>query len=339
MLIGLTYDLRSAYLAAGYGEVETAEFDRDDTIDAIENALVTLGHEVVRIGHVRELVSCLARGERWDLVFNICEGLHGSARESQVPALLDAYGIAYTFSDASLMALSLNKAWTKAVLADEIETPEYRVVQHLSDLETVDLAFPLFVKPLAEGTGKGVSAGSVVRNLDTLARQCEYLLATFRQPVLVETFLPGREFTVSILGTSDCSRVLGTFEIVLLDAAEPNAYGYVNKEECEDKVLYRLVSADEDPIVRDAESLALKAWRKLSCRDAGRIDIRCDSDGKPSFIEVNPLAGIHPWHSDLPMLATAVGMEYVELIRLIVESACERVDGSVLQSGVVARVA
>lgn len=339
MLIGLTYDLRSAYLAEGFGEVETAEFDRDDTIDAIEHALVTLGHQVVRIGHVRQLVGCLARGKRWDLVFNICEGLRGTARESQVPGLLDAYGIAYTFSDAGIMALSLNKAWTKAVLAHDIATPAYRVVERLADLGAVDLAFPLFVKPLSEGTGKGIGAGSVVRSTEALSRQCEYLLETFRQPVLVETFLPGREFTVSILGTGERSRVLGTFEIVLLDAAEPEAYGYVNKEECEDKVLYRLVSADQDPTVRQAEVLALTAWRKLGCRDAGRIDIRCDVIGKPAFIEVNPLAGIHPQHSDLPMLATAVGMDYVELIRLIVESAAERVDSAVLKKGVIARVA
>lgn len=96
MRIGMTYDLRTEYLAAGYSEVETAEFDRAETIEAIESALRELGHVTDRIGHLRQLVSRLAAGDRWDLVFNICEGMHGVAREGQVPALLDAYEIPFT---------------------------------------------------------------------------------------------------------------------------------------------------------------------------------------------------------------------------------------------------
>lgn len=326
MLVGIAYDLRSAYLAEGYGEEETAEFDRDDTIVAIDDALRALGHKTARIGHVRDLVARLAAGERWDLVFNICEGLHGPGRESQVPCLLDAYNIPYTFSDAAVMALSLNKAWTKAVIERDVPGADYRVVESLRDVARVDLPLPLFAKPLAEGTGKGVTTGSVIRSKDQLHTQCEMLLSTYRQPVLVETYLPGREFTVSLLGTGDDAYVLGTFEIILLSGvAEPEVYGYVNKEECEERVEYRLVKAGEDPVVAEAEAHALKAWRLLGCRDGGRIDLRCDEQGKPRFIEVNPLAGINPVHSDLPMLATAIGMEYVELIRRIVDSASRRV--------------
>lgn len=325
MLIGITYDLRSAWLAEGYSELETAEFDRDDTIDAIESALRTLGHDTVRIGHMRDLVARLANGERWDLVFNISEGLFGTARESQVPCVLDAYRIPYTFSDAGLMALSLNKAWTKAVVERAVPTASYAVISTMDDVAGIDLPLPLFVKPLSEGTGKGVSAGSVIRKPAELAQQSRHLLNTFNQPVLVETFLPGREFTVSLLGTGSKASVLGTFEIILYDNAEVDVYGYLNKEECEDRVEYRLVHGDRDPVVRRAEAHALAAWQLLGCRDAGRIDLRCDELDEPHFIEVNPLAGIHPAHSDLPMCATAVGMEYVELIRRIVDSASERV--------------
>lgn len=326
MLIGLTYDLRSTYLSEGYSDVETAEFDRDDTIDSIESALHELGHETVRIGHVRELTVRLGKGERWDLVFNIAEGLNGTARESQVPCLLDAYRIPYTFSDAGLMALSINKAWTKAVVRRAVPTADYCVIADMDDVASVELPLPLFVKPLSEGTGKGVTAGSVIRRQEDLAKQSQHLLTTFAQPVLVETFLPGREFTVSLLGTGSKARVLGTFEIVLLGKAEQDVYGYVNKEECEDRVEYRLVSGETDAVVARAEAHALSAWRLLGCRDAGRIDMRCDAAGEPHFIEVNPLAGIHPHHSDLPMCATATGMSYLELIQLIVESAAERVE-------------
>ncbi len=325
MLIGLTFDLRSAYLAEGYGEIETAEFDRDDTVDGIEHALLELGHQTVRIGHVRQLVNRLAAGERWELVFNICEGLYGTARESQVPALLDAYDIPYTFSDAGVMALSLNKAWTKAVLGDAVPTPHYEVVESASAIEASALSMPLFVKPLLEGTGKGVGPESVVRSKRDLQNQCRQLLQEFNQPVLVETYLPGREFTVGLLGTGDAARVLGTFEIILLDTAEANAYGYVNKEECEERIRYQLVDGANDPVVLQAERHALTAWRKLGCRDGGRVDLRCDVDGVPNFIEVNPLAGLNPVHSDLPMLATAVGVTFVGLVGQIVDSAAERV--------------
>ena len=324
MLVGLTYDLRSAYLAEGYGEEETAEFDRDDTVDAIEDALRQLGHETVRIGHVRDLVARLARGERWDLVFNICEGLHGIARESQVPCLLDAYSIPYTFSDAGVMALSLNKSWTKAALSGLVPVADECVVTNMADVAKVNLPLPLFVKPLLEGTGKGITADCVIRERDRLAPQCESLLSRYRQPVLVERYLAGREFTVSLVGTGDRARVLGTFEIILLGNAEPDVYGYLNKEECEERCEYRVVRPQDDEIVKLAEQHALRAWVALGCRDAGRVDIRCDEAGEPHFMEVNPLAGMNPVHSDLPMLATAIGVSYTDLIREIVESASTR---------------
>jgi len=323
-LIGLTYDLRSAYLAAGYLEEETAEFDRDDTVEAIDDALQALGHTTVRIGNVRDLVARIATGERWDLVFNICEGLHGTARESQVPGILDAFEIPYTFSDASVLALGLNKAWTKAVLKGVVPVADYAVVSRMADVADVHLPLPMFVKPLSEGTGKGVTPGSVIRQRAQLAPQCELLLERYRQPVLVETFLPGREFTVGILGSGDDARVVGTFEILWLNTAEPDVYGYVNKEECEERIEYRLVD-DSDPVAQRAQLCALRSWQALGCRDAGRIDLRCDATGEPCFIEANPLAGMNPVHSDLPMLATAVGMDYIELVRAIVDSAGKRV--------------
>jgi D-alanine-D-alanine ligase len=155
---------------------------------------------------------------------------------------------------------------------------------------------------------------------------CERLLATYQQPVLIETYLPGREFTVGITGTGDQAAVLGTLEIVLQAGAEAGAYSYVNKERCEELVEYRLVGAADDGQVQAAEAAALRAWRILGCRDAGRVDLRCDAAGQPSFMEVNPLAGLHPEHSDLPILAAKIGLPFVELIRRIVGSAARRVE-------------
>jgi D-alanine-D-alanine ligase len=325
MLIGLTYDLRDAYLAMGYGEEETAEFDREGTIVALEETLRSLGHQTDRIGHAKQLAARLVRGQRWDLVFNIAEGMHGVGREAQVPALLDLYEIPYTFSDPLVMSLTLQKAITKRVVRDAgIPTPAFAVVETAADVASVDLPLPLFVKPVAEGTGKGVTPRSVIRDRAELAPTCEELLARFRQPVLVETMCPGREFTTGIVGTGDAAMVVGTLEVILLENAEADVYSYVNKERCEELVEYRLADSGE-PVVVEAERVALAAWRVLGCRDGGRVDLRCDVSGQPQFLEVNPLAGLHPEHSDLPILATKVQLPYRELIGRIVDSAATRV--------------
>jgi D-alanine-D-alanine ligase len=330
MRVGLTYDLREEYLAAGYGEEETAEFDRPDTISALEAALQELGHEPDRIGNARQLVERLACGDRWDLVLNIAEGFHGVARESQVPAILDVYDVPYTFSDPLVMGVCLHKGLAKTVVrAAGVATPDFAVVDRPEDLSRVDLPFPLFAKPVAEGTGKGIGASSKVNVRSALERVCTDLLTRYRQPVLVETYLPGRELTVGLVGTGTDAEVLGTLEIVLLPHAEPAAYSYKNKEFCEELVECRMVRPDEDEEVRRAEALALKAWQALGCRDAGRIDLRSDAAGEPQFMEANPLAGLHPAHSDLPMLCSRLGIEYTILIDRIVRSAMKRARGKV----------
>ena len=321
--VGLTYDLRDDWLAEGYSEIDTAEFDRVDTIDSISGTLSELGFAPERIGNVKQLAARLVAGERWDIVFNICEGMHGIGREAQVPALLDAYGIPYVFSDPLACALTLHKGMTKRVVRDAgVRTPEFALIEDPADLRDVDLKFPLFAKPVAEGTGKGVSTASRIENRRQLQRVVRALLREFRQPVLVERFLPGREFTVGILGTGQAASALATLEIVLLPEADANVYSYRNKEQCDDLVRYRLL--DEDLLRRDVEQLALDAWRALGCRDAGRIDIRLDEQGAPHFLEVNPLAGIHPQHSDLPIMATLVGVTYCELLGRIMDSALGR---------------
>jgi D-alanine-D-alanine ligase len=329
MRIGLTYDLRSEYLALGYTEDETAEFDRDDTVEAIEATLRRLGHETDRIGNLFRLIERLAQGDRWDLVFNIAEGLRGIGREAQVPAVLDAYGIPYTFSDPLVMSLTLHKAITKRVVRDAgIPTPDFAEVAIPDEAEAIRFGPPYFVKPVAEGTGKGISARSIVRRRKDLSETCRQLLEAYRQPVLVERFLPGREFTVGIAGTGRQAQVLGAMEVLLLPAAEQAVYSYHNKENSEELVRYRLMRSDEDPLIVEVEDVALAAWRVLGCRDAGRLDLRCDKKGRPQFMEVNPLAGLHPEHSDLPIICSLAGLSFDELLARIVDSAAERVRGS-----------
>jgi D-alanine-D-alanine ligase len=322
MNIGITYDLREVYLAEGYSKEETAEFDRADTIEAIDGALRELGHATDRIGHVRELAARLVSGKRWDLVFNIAEGLRGYGREAQVPALLDAYAVPYTFSDPLVLSLTLHKGMTKRVIRDMgIPTAAFAMVENASEVAAVTLPFPVFAKPVAEGTGKGISSASKVCTRSELESVCRHLLQTHRQPVIVETFLPGRELTVGVVGTGAEAIAIGAMEIMLNREAEPEVYSYQNKQYYESRVKYRLAG---DAVARAATDVALHAWRGLGCADAGRVDVRVDADGIPNFIEVNPLAGLHPIHSDLPMLAGMAGISYRELIRMIMDKAMHK---------------
>jgi len=323
MRIGLTYDLKDDYVAAGLAEEAAAEFDSPETIDAIEHTLRELGHQTHRIGSIRSLTSRLASGERWDVVWNIAEGLHGIGREAQVPALLDAYQIPYTFSDPLVLGLTLHKAMTKRIVRDlGIPTPDFALVEREPDIDRVNLEFPLFVKPVAEGSSKGVSANSLVRDRAELTLECRNLLARFPLGVLVERYLPGREFTVGIIGTGDDARVIGAMEVVLLDRTESGVYSYNNKELYEDRVRYEAVTG---AALEEARALALAAWRGLGCRDAGRVDLRADAAGRLSFIEVNPLPGLHPRRSDLTILCGLAGTPFKELIARILRSAGERI--------------
>jgi len=322
MKIGLTYDLRQDYLDMGFSEEETAEFDKIDTIEGIENALKKLNFEVERIGHAKSLVSKLHEGKKWDLVFNIAEGLKGLGREAQVPAILDVYQIPYVFSDVLTLSLTLHKGMTKSVIRDNgIPTADFFVVNSASDIEKVKLPYPLFAKPVAEGTGKGINAMSKISNFEELKTSCETLLKQFNQPVLVETFLSGREFTVGIVGNGETAKVVGIMEIIFNKEAKMNAYSYDNKENYLEKVKY---TKAEDELAEKCKIVALNSWRVLNCADGGRVDIRVDSKGIPNFIEVNPLAGLNPTHSDLPILCRMNNISYDKLIEMIMDASLKR---------------
>lgn len=322
MIIGLTFDLVDEYLARGWTQEEAAEFDRTETIDAIQGALERIGHTVDRIGGLRRLVERLARGDRWDLVFNIAEGSEGFGREAEVPCLLEAYGIPYTFSDPLTLTLSLHKGMAKHVLRGlGVATPDFVVIAHPDETGEVSLEPPLFVKPVAEGTSKGISGRSLVRTRAELDRVVPELLERFRQPVLVERFLPGREYTVGVLGQGRGARAVAVMEVELASGAEGPGYTFFNKANYEEVVSYRLVDeAAAQPIME----VALAAWRALGCRDAGRVDLREDEHGRPNVLEVNPLAGLNPAHSDLPIMCRLRGIGYVELIEEILNEARSR---------------
>lgn len=321
MRVGLTYDLKSEYLALGYSAEETAELDKEETIEGIENALHHLGYLTDRIGHARALMQRLLDGDRWDLVFNICEGMHGDGRESLVPALLDNWQIPYVFSGPATLALSLDKAMCKRVVRDAgIPTPDFCLIHSEDSLAGEKPAFPLFVKPVSEGTGKGIGEYSLVNNEDELRQVCLDLLHRFHQPVLVESYLPGREFTVGVVGNGTDARVVGVMEVVFKENIR-EIYSWENKQNYEEVIDYMALHGE---LAQKCGDLALRVWKVTGARDGGRVDMKLNAGGNPEFIEINPLAGLNFHDSDLPILAALNGMSFNELIGAIMEAAEKR---------------
>jgi D-alanine-D-alanine ligase len=320
MRIGLTYDLRSWYLERGYTMDETAEFDKEETVKALEDVLKRLGYETERIGNVFELVEKLAAGKKWDMVFNIAEGLYGDGRESVVPALLDQYRIPYVFSGPVVMGVSLNKYLARLVVeAAGVPVSPGIIAVTVRDLDNATkLTYPLFVKPVAEGTGKGITTRSVVHDSASLLALVTELLEKYNQPVLIEEYLPGREFTVGVTGSGTDVNVIGGMEVICKDNLP---YSVEVKENYQDIVKYFLI---DDSCRDECNAVALASWRALNAIDACRVDMKADRNGRICFIEANPLAGLNPVHSDLPILARFNGVEYDSLMEMIMNSAKNR---------------
>jgi D-alanine-D-alanine ligase len=320
MRIGLTYDLRSWYLGRGYTMEETAEFDKEETVVALEDVLKRLGYETERIGNVFELVEKLAAGKKWDMVFNIAEGLYGDGRESVVPALLDQYRIPYVFSGPVVMGVSLNKYLARLVVqAAGVPVSPGIIAVTARDIDNASsLTYPLFVKPVAEGTGKGITTRSVVRDRETLVTLVTELLEKYNQPVLIEEYLPGREFTVGITGSGSEVNVIGGMEVICKDNLP---YSVEVKENYQDIVKYLPI---DDSCRDECHAVALASWHALNAVDACRVDMKADRNGRICFIEANPLAGLNPIHSDLPILSRFNGVEYDSLMEMIMNSAISR---------------
>jgi D-alanine-D-alanine ligase len=320
MRLAFTYDLKSAWLARGLSAEQAAEFDSAVTVEAIATHFERRGFAVDRIGGAHELLPRLAAGERWDLAFNICEGFLGSARESLVPALFEHLGIPCVFSDAAVLALCLRKDLCKQVVRDAgVPTAAFTVLRR-APARPDALAFPVFAKPVAEGTGKGVTIASRCDGPAALQRTARRLLATFRQPVLVEEYLPGREFTVGIIGSGEAAEAIGCLEVAA-SGNVPLAYGFAEKQDWRSRVTYTLA---DDAEAQAAVAVALTAWRALGCRDAGRIDLRSDARGRPHFLECNPLAGLNPEDSDLVIMTTRQGRTPGWLYDRIMDAALTR---------------
>jgi D-alanine-D-alanine ligase len=319
MKVGLTYDLRSWYLDRGYSMEDTAEFDKQDTVDALASALQCMGFETEPVGNCFQLIEALSAGKKWDLVFNIAEGLYGDGRESVVPAILDQYKIPYVFSGPVILGVSLNKYLTRLIVsAAGVPVSPGMLISSKDDIDKCDLEYPLFIKPVSEGTGKGINEKSLVHNPAELREMAEWILSRFNQPALVEEYLPGREFTVGVIGEGKDAVAIGGMEIECKDKLP---YSVEFKENYQLFCKYSPIDSD---LAEECKKVAIDVWKAIGGVDAGRVDLKADRNGRINFIEVNPLAGLHPVHSDLPILSRMSGINYQTLMEMIMKASLKR---------------
>ncbi|MGH7606967.1 MAG: D-alanine--D-alanine ligase family protein [Gemmatimonadales bacterium] len=347
MRIGLAYNEKPESNPS-LGADAFAEWDEPSTITAVEQALGFFG-TVIRLEADEFFPQKLALA-RPDIVFNMAEGLRGPSREAHVPAICEYLNVPYTGSDPLTLTLTLHKARTKEILAYRgVPTAPFRVIERIAELDRLPLPFPLFVKPVAEGSGKGIFVNNLCDAPAVLAERVLFLLARYEQPVLVETYLPGPEFTVAILGNGGDARCLPIvgFDFATLPQGAPPVYGYEAKWLWDTREhplpLFQCPLDDAVPatLQREIARVALDAYHAVGCRDWCRVDVRVDRFGVPNIVELNPLPGIIPdplMNSCFPKAARVAGYAYDELVQDVLRIAWRRIAGRTLPAAAPATV-
>lgn len=308
-----------------------SEFDSEETIKAITSALKSKGHKVKFIKGDHPNLLLFFKNNRIDMVFNIAEGKHGKFRESEIPAILDYLNIPYTGSSTFSLALTLNKALTKKILkAENIPTPAFQVFEKGNEKLDPGLKFPLIAKPNCEGSAKGINVSNVVHSEKGLFAKVKEIINTYKQDVLVEEFIDGKELTVGILENRRPT-VLPILEIDFSTCKKSREYFYSwRMKEFQGDTEQGLTPTFHCPARLDKETeklvkeTALKTHHAVQCFDISRTDIRLDKNNVPYVLEINPLPGLNPKESNFPIMAYATGMKYEDLIEAILSSASQR---------------
>ena len=319
-LVGITYNLVKNVVSLP-GEAVQSNYD---TIMSMKDALISGGYDV-ELYEVMEDLPVKLMERRPDIVFNNAEGIAGRGKEAQVPAILDYLRIPYTGSEETAVLVAMDKALAKSLLcAYGIRTPKYNIYEKDLCSSGNDIPFPVIVKPVAEGSGRGISDVSVVYSPTDLNRVLVKNLDLYQQNMLVEEYIPGREFTVGILGNADDIRVFTPMEIVFNDKSN-TLYSYEVKKNFRQYVQY-VCPPDNigEDVLAEIKKTAKEIYRILGCRDYARIDFRLSHDGLLYFLEVNPLPGLKPGFSDFPMIAGFCGVDYNTLILDILKTALTR---------------
>jgi D-alanine-D-alanine ligase len=328
MKIGLAYDLKDAVISAPSGpEDALEEYDSPETLDAIATVLEELGHSIVKLGGGKEFITGIIQNNV-DFVFNISEGLgNHKSREAQIPSILEMLNIPYSGSDPQCLAICLDKPLTKIlVTVAGVRTPKWQLITDHSQLKEIkcdDLPLPAFVKPAYEGSSKGIRIGSRAETVVRIAEVAAELLERYEQPVMVEQFIAGDEVTVGMVGNYPPD-VLGIMRVLPRQGNTDFIYSLEVKREWEQLVDYECPAQLETDIMKEIKNSSLKVFKALGCRDFARLDFKLSSEGIPYFLEINPLAGLNPKSSDLPIMANKLGWTYQALISAIFNAALQR---------------
>jgi D-alanine-D-alanine ligase len=322
--VGFTYNLKRIVPKTEVDDDREAEYDSPKTVDSIREAIASFGHTVIPLEATSELPSILP-SVGVDVVFNIAEGLRGRSREAQVPAILELLDIPYTGSDPATLSLSLDKSLAKRIVRQAgVSTANFLVMQTGKEKLPKDLAFPVVIKPLAEGSSKGVIGTSVAQNEIELREYAREMVQRYGQPALVEEYLTGREFTVALLGERK-PKVLPAMEIVFTNSDDRwKLYSFKHKLDVTPEIRYDAPAKLDTGLQKEIERVAKTCFAALGCRDVARIDLRLDSRGRVNFIECNPLPGLTPGWSDLCLIAQSAGMDYRTLIGEILSPVIKR---------------
>lgn len=323
LVVGLAYNLKKG-ITSEAEDIE-AEYDSYDTIEAIREAFTSVGVKVELMEADADFIDKL-KSARVDIVFNIAEGTSGRCREAQVPAILDFLGIPFSGSDGTTLCLALDKVLTKRFLSTyNIKTPAYQLVKSPDFKLDTAIGFPLIIKPNSEGSSKGISDLAIVNNEEQLYNAISRNFKLYGQPMLVEQFIKGREFTVGILGNGSSTRVFEPMEICYLHKERENTiYSYNVKKNYKKYVEYSCPPQLKMDTIRRIKEISAKIYMALDCKDFSRIDFRLSEDGSIYFIEINPLPGLAPGYSDYPMLAEFCGMDYRSLVVSVLNCALKR---------------
>ncbi len=309
------------------------EYDPPHTIELIKHGIENTGHEYVFVEADENFAENIKKAKP-DLVFNRSEGLRGDSRESHVPAILEMLEIPYVGSNVLTTAICLNKAWTKkTLLYHGISTPKFYVCRTLQETERISNGFPYILKPNEEGSSIGITEENLVQDKTQLRKRLKQMLKEYQQPILIEQFIQGREFSTGILGHADMNpEVLAILEIDFSKFPEVGGvYGQRAKTVLDSLDHYICPAQITRELKISLEQLSLNIWYALDAKDFARIDFRMSITGELFFLEINPLPGMDfdTEENDLsfyPYMAMKTGYSYDELVRKLLESACSRYD-------------
>ena len=321
--VGFTYDLKTDYtFRPGDPPDINAEFDHPGTVDVIVDAIESGGHSVVRIGNINDLLEKLDNLDV-DIVFNLCEGMQGRNRESQVPMLLELKGIPFVGADALAQGITLDKIITKKILkAHNIPTPEYIEIDSIGGLNGRSLKFPVIVKPRFEGSSKGLNDNSLVKDKRGLRRQSKWIIEKYQQSALAEEFIAGREFTIGIIGNKS-PMALPVVQVEIEGKLDLDNLFYTFAMIHSDGIRYICPAPISKTLQKKLQDLAIATYQATECCDFGRVDIRVDKKGAPFVLEINPLPSLST-EDVFGEAANYLGISYNRIVLDILDAAIRR---------------